>query len=288
MNKILTSGCALLLIASLAGCSALTQKKTVNTTQTNSETRTTTQKQKIPAVDKVLFGEWTALTVGDQTVTGDERPYVIFDTTSTNPYLVKVYANNGCNTLNGSVVITPGGEMKKTATFPTTMRLCPNAPYELGVNMALETVSTYKMEKIGDDYELSMYNPEGYKLMTLGKSGISFLNGAWTVTKVGNETIKEDVGMQLVIDIPEEKIHGNGGCNVINGKIFIDPSKKNSIQFTNLITTMMYCPNLQLEQALLVALEQVETAVTENNGKTATLKDASGKPIISLKRLNLK
>lgn len=288
MNKIILIGSTLLVGGLLWSCSIFSPKQTVNVSPETNEVVTTTAPETIIAIDKVLYGEWTASTVGELTVTGDERPYVIFDTTAVNPYIVKVYANNGCNTLNGEMAITPGGEMKKTSEFPTTMRYCGNAPYEIGFNMALNTVSSFKIEKIGEDYLLTMLNTNGTPLMTMSKSNISFMNGAWAIVKIGNETISEDKGIQIVVDIPESKIHGNAGCNVVNGKIFIDPDKTNSIQFTNLITTMMYCPNMQLEQAFLVALEQVETAIPENNGETAILKDAGGQAVLTLKRLNLK
>lgn len=288
MKKICLSISIGILTAGLSGCSIFSPKQTVTVNQETNEVVTETPTQTEKAISQVLYGEWTVSSVGELEVTGDERPYVIFDSTSVNPFILKVYANNGCNTLNGEMAVTPGGEMKKTSDFATTMRYCGNSPYELGVNMALETVNSFTIDKIGNDYMLTMKNANGNTIMTLNKSNISFLNGAWAVTKIGNQEISSDKGIQIVIDIPELKIHGNGGCNVINGKIFIDPAKQNSIQFTNLITTMMYCPNLELEQAFLVALEQVETAVPGSEDDTAILKDSSGKQVITLSKLNLK
>lgn len=290
MNKTRLIISCIALSGTMWSCSILQGNKNQNVAveKDTNEIVTTTPSQTEAAIDKVLYGEWVAQTVGEMTVEGDERPYVVFDTTATNPFIVKVYANNGCNTLNGQMAVTPGGEMKPTGAFPTTMRYCPNAPYEIGVNMALSTVSTYKIEKIENDYLLTLENGSGKTTMTLTKSGISFINGAWTVTKVGDQTVTPDKGLKLVIDVPEMKVHGNGGCNVINGNLFIDPAVQNSIQFKDLISTMMYCPNLELEQAFLVNLEQVETASEEEGGNVALFKDAEGKTVIVLEKLNLK
>lgn len=290
MNKAVLTICAAVLSGLVWSCSILQSNKPQNVTmeKDGNEAVTTEVPQTVAIIDKVLYGKWVAQTVGETAVEGDERPYVVFDTTVTNPFIAKVYANNGCNTLNGQVAVTPGGEMKPTSKFQTTMRFCPNSPYELGVNVALNSVASYKIRKIGTAYSLSLLNGSGKTMMTLMKNGISFINGAWTVTKVGDQSVSADKGLKLVIDVPELKIHGNGGCNVINGHLFIDPAVTNSIQFRDLISTKMYCPDLELEQAFLVALEQVETASADNGGDTVCLKNADGETVIGLQRLNLK
>ena len=139
------------------------------------------------------------------------------------PFQLRVYADNGCNTLNGDMAVTPGGDMRKVSDFLSTMKYCADAPYEIGINMAFETVTSFNIEKIGNDYLLYMKNSAGKPLMILRKSDISFINGAWRVTGLGNESISEESGMKLVIDVPELKVHGNTGCNILNGSIFCRP-----------------------------------------------------------------
>ncbi|MDE5838335.1 MAG: META domain-containing protein, partial [Paramuribaculum sp.] len=53
-------------------------------------------------------------------------------------------------------------------------------------------------------------------------------------------------------------------------------------------TTRMMCPDIENEQKFLVALEEVESASPEQNGSVVLLKDAHGKTVITLKKLNLK
>ncbi|MCI9607048.1 MAG: META domain-containing protein [Muribaculaceae bacterium] len=270
------------------GCSIFSPKPTVNVNKSTGEVKTESATETVAAIDKILYGEWTVANVNGQAVTGDDRPYVVFDTTSVNPFRLKVYANNGCNTINGDMSVTPGGDMHKASEFLSTMMYCADAPYEIGINMAFETVKSFNIEKIGNDYLLYMKNSAGNPLMILRKSDISFVNGAWTVTKIGNEDVAEDKGVKLVIDVPELRVHGNTGCNILNGNIFVDPDKQNSLQFKDLATTRMMCPDIENEQKFLVALEQVETVVPGPDGTTALLKDAHGKTLIALKRLNLK
>ena len=73
-------------------------------------------------------------------------------------------------------------------------------------------------------------------IMTLRNHNLSLLNGTWTVTEIDGNAI-DDENIRLVIDIPEGKLHGNSGCNLINGSISLDPKKKNAIQFSQIIST---------------------------------------------------
>lgn len=275
--------CALALGAGVTGCNSTKGQ----VAQQVATVKTETLKQTQAAISKVLYGEWTAVDVNGLAVTGDDRPYIIFDKTADNPYIVTAYANNGCNTLNGRFAVTPGGEMKIIGDFASTMRMCDNAPYEMGFNLALNYVTNYKLEQVGAEYLLYMMNGEGKNMMVLRKADAGFMNGAWQVTKIGQQEIGEDKGIEMVVDIPDMKVHGNAGCNVMNGTLFIDQAKQNSLQFRDLRTTRMTCPDIALEQQFMVALEQVETAVPGKSEGTAMLKDASGKVLVSLKRINI-
>ena len=288
MYKKLILPVAAAIVLATAGCSMLKPRPSVNIDKKTGTVATNTAINTVGAIDKILYGEWSVSNVAGAQVTGDTRPYVVFDTTMVNPFLLKVYANNGCNTLNGEIAVTPGGEMHKANNFLSTLEYCPDAPYAIGISMAFESVAKYKIDKVGRDYLLYMNNSAGKSLMVLRKCDISFINGAWAVTRIGEEAIPANKGIQFVIDVPELKIHGNTGCNILNGNIFIDPDKQNSIQFRDLATTRMACPDMTTEQALLVALEQVETAAPGLTATQALLKDAQGKTLLTLSRLDLK
>lgn len=281
-----------ILAISASGCSILSKTSTKNTITVNNATGevvVTKPSQTVAAIDNIIYGEWTVANVNNEAVTGDDRPYVVFDTAGVNnPFEIKIYANNGCNVLNGAMAVTPGGDMKKASDFLSTMKFCADAPYEIGINMAFENVAKFNIEKIGNDYLLYMKNKSGNTLMILRKSDISFINGAWEITKIGNTVIPTGSDMKLVIDIPELKVHGNTGCNILNGNLITDPDIQNSLQFKDIATTKMMCPDAQKEQNLLIALEEVETVSPGTDGQTALLKNSRGETLITLRRLTLK
>lgn len=249
-----------------------------------------TPKQTNAAVHKVLYGEWMVYKVGTQMVTGSERPYIIFDGSDTleATNMVKTYANDGCNIINGVYEITPGGKMERASEFISTMRLCPDAPYEMGMTLAMNDVRKFDLDKIGNDYLLSMKNASDSVLMVLRKYDLNFINGAWSVTAVNGTQIPSDAGINLVIDTPELKIHGNVGCNTMNGTIVLNPDRQNSMKFTNMVTTRMTCPNIRLEQQILEALSKVSTVTPQDDMAGAQLKDEAGNVLLTLKRLNLR
>lgn len=282
------SVCLLTSASILLAMSACKTQKVVNTTPVVGVVKTQTVEQTEGTIQKVLYGEWTASQVGDQHVTGENRPYIVFDEDSNNPFLVKCYANNGCNTLNGEYAVTPGGKMKATGELISTMMICPDAPYEMGFNMALNTVESYSIEKIGSDYLMYLKDGSGATTLILRKSDLDFVNGAWTVQKIGNTPAPQEAEMKIVIDIPELKIHGNAGCNVLNGDIKLNPDVQNSIEFTNLATTRMMCPYMETEQEFIKALESAKKVATTSNKDIIFFTDASGKTVVVLKRLMLR
>lgn len=280
MNKsiIITAAAVLFL------CSCNSRKVAVTTTgQVKTETATQTE----GAIQKVLYGQWIATNINGTAVTGNDRPYIVFDESSTNPFIVNLYAYDGCNILNGALAVTPGGQMSRTSEFLSTMKMCPDAQYEIGFTMALNTVSKYSIEQVGRDYLLYIKNAQGNTTMTLRKSDLGFANGAWQVTKLNGTAVPTDVEMQMVIDIPEQKLHGNAGCNTMNGSIYMNPDKQNSLEFKNIATTRMTCPQIALEQQLLTALAQVTTVQLGKDG-SLMLDDANCHTLVTLTKLNLK
>ncbi len=250
--------------------------------------KTETLNQTEGVINQVLFGEWTVADVGGKAVTGENRPYVIFDRETSNPFEVRCYANDGCNYINGAYAVTPGGKMQRINEFISTMRMCHDAPYEMGITLALNSVHNYAIEKVAQDYLLYFKNEAGQNTMVLRKCDISFINGAWKVETINGKEAKSADDLLLVIDIPEQKIHGNVGCNTLNGSISVNFDKQNAMSFSNLATTRMTCPDIATEQELLAALAKVETVIPGNNADTAQLKDAAGQTVITLSKINLK
>lgn len=201
-----------------------------------------------------------------------------------------LFCHTGCNYINGNVTFAPAaGTVTVNGSYISTMMACDDATMaiEQSLTGALDRVTAYKVEHISGAYFLYLNDATGKTLVTTRRWDNNFLNGAWNITRVGDINVGADSEACLVFDINEERIHGNTGCNIINGSLRLIDNRINGLEFTDLATTRMACPEpvMALEQALLLALEEVTSCQAEDNGNTAVLMDADNKPVIKLKRM---
>jgi heat shock protein HslJ len=84
-----------------------------------------------------------------------------------------------------------------------------------------------------------------------------------------------------------QTIHGDTGCNIINGIITLDPTKDMAIQFEDLRSSENECEQIENETALLLALESTESCKRVNQNEMALL-DNKGSIVIVLQRINLR
>lgn len=229
---------------------------------------------------KPLEGEWSITEVLGQevVVNGENHPKLTL--TPKGEGMLEVIGYNGCNYLNGvwnirGNRIIPAGEMI------SSLRACPDAPYEFSVNQALGQAAGYT---VADDSNITLNSASGNDVMKLRKRGLAFLNGAWKVTSIDGEPITANI--YIVLDIDEHKVHGNAGCNLLNGEIVVNLDKGDGIEFRNLVTTRMSCPDLATERQFLVAMENVATVAKGTNDDNASLLDSSAKPVVTLQRLS--
>lgn len=280
MNNIrLLAGVALLALIT-ASC-GVTKKTGTSQDKTTTPTPVVSQQNHPKVSSDALAGEWTVYTVGGNKVTGEKRPYLNFNMEDH-----RLYGSNGCNIINGNFELS-GNSKLKIGDMISTMMACADAPYEQAINLALDATQSFDITKKGHEYYLELRDNHGNNLMTLRKHNMDFLNGTWEVSEI-NGVKYDNPDMQMVIDIQEQKLHGNTGCNIVNGSLLIDPDKSNSIQFQNLATTRMACPPeiMKGETALLVALESVEYA---KKGKTGTIVmlDKNNAPVLVLKKVDV-
>lgn len=226
---------------------------------------------------EALQGEWVVYSINGILTTGDERPYVIFDDST-------MYANNGCNTINAQYRINNGKKSLSFSNQLSTQRYCNEneAPYEQGFNTALNSSHNIAFEERGNEYYLCFFSNTGATLMELRKANIDFFNGIWRITKINGDGGKcKNKNYTLAIDMIDKKVHGQLACNIVNGDILLDPNKQNSIMFLDLITTRMSCPDLAIENEILIALEKVEKYSKEKN-KRLLLKDKDGNVVLEV------
>lgn len=259
-------------------------EKTVKPETTIAETKNNTEKknnknmQSDSKLGEHLNGEWVIISVAGKAIpTTDEMPYITFEKETE-----KFYASNGCNILNGTYKIGGDGNLALENVL-STMKLCPENDFEAPLTKALSGSEkiNIKINELGHETYLRFFNSKGVELLSARKHNMDFLNGNWLITSVGGTTI-DDEEATLFIDINELKVHGNTGCNFFNGVLYINPDKSNAIDFSNLASTRMACPNMQQESAILLALEETTGAIEGSEGRVMLL-NSSGKELMTLK-----
>ncbi len=226
----------------------------------------------------IVKGDWAIETVNSKPAVGETAPYLKFV-----PNEKRVYGNNGCNIINASYEYNPSDSTLSFGNIASTMMACGMegiTDYE--INAALDATRFYTWRLNGDDYYLTLYDADHAPVMELMHQNFQFLNGTWAVREISGQSV--DVpDMKLVIDVDEGKLHGNTGCNIINGSLETDMDSANSISFQAIGMTRMACPDPNYETQLVVALEEAMKAKPLKEGKVALL-NSENKTVLLLER----
>lgn len=226
----------------------------------------------------VVKGDWSILNVAGKEAVGEKAPFLKFV-----PAQKKVYGNNGCNVINADYRYNPADSTLRFEKVATTMMACslPGIT-DSEINVALDATRYYSWSVADSDYYLYFYDSAHRRVMTLMHQNFDFLNGTWSVAAIEGKPV--DVpDMKLVIDVDEGKIHGNTGCNVLNGSMDINMEQANSISFSAIALTRMACPQPNYETALVVALEEAAAAKPISPSEVILFNE-SGKQVLTLRR----
>lgn len=236
---------------------------------------------KITNPSQQLYGEWDIVMLRNKKkVYTMERAYLYLDFAGGN----KVYGCNGCNTINGSFQLS-GNDMKFNE-FISTGESCRNVTNEKTIMHALADVRRYTLEAQYNAQYLNLMNNKGNVIMVLKRHNLDAMNGAWLVKEINSENVSE-LNMRVVIDAVMQTIHGDTGCNIINGIITLDPTKDMAIQFEDLLSGENDCESIDSETDLLLALESTVSCKRINQQEMALL-DNKGNIVIMLQRITLR
>ena len=227
-----------------------------------------------------LYGEWDIVMMRKKQVYTMERAYLYLDFAGGN----KVYGCNGCNTINGK--FSQSGNDISFSDFVSTGESCRNVTSEKTIMHTLAEVRHFTLETQYNAQYLNLMNAKGTVLMVLKRHNLDAMNGAWLVKEIESENVSQH-NMRMVIDAEMQTIHGDTGCNIINGVITLDPSKDMAIQFEDLQSGEHDCEAIDYETALLLALERTESCKRINQNEMALL-DNKGAIVIVLQRINLR
>lgn len=226
----------------------------------------------------MVKGDWAIEEVNGREAIGEEKPFMKFDNETK-----MVYGNNGCNSFSGSYAYNPKDSTISFSNMATTMRLCGKEGItDIQINLAMDAARYYSWEVKDSNYYVYLLNGDRQKVMTLMHRNFDFLNGVWRVTRINQKPINEP-DMKLVIDVAEGKLHGNTGCNILNGVLNTDMNGDSSICFSSIATTRMACPDSSNETSLLVALEDAAN-VKPLSPNEVLLLDTDGNAVLTLVR----
>lgn len=226
----------------------------------------------------IIKGDWTIEEVGGQPAVGEKVPYLRFE-----PSRKRVYGSDGCNVINATYTYNPADSTMRFDNLMSTMMACGKEGItDVQVNRALADARKYTWSLDGNDYHLTLLDGVGQPLMKMVHCNFEFLTGAWHVTAIEGEPVNI-AGMDLVIDIDEGKLHGNTGCNILNGRVETDLDTPNSISFSAIGTTRMMCPDIESETRLLVALEEATSARALSPDKVELL-GSNRQPVLTMVR----
>ena len=133
---------------------------------------------------------------------------------------------------------------------------------ENNVLSALNKVKKYK--KLGKE-NIALCGASNRPIVVLQKkesvSKLSDLEGKWIISEAAGEAIPDGMEKQPFIEfnIAEKSLHGNAGCNLINGAFQVDDENPSAISFPQVISTMMACPDMEVEGRVLKALNSVQS-----------------------------
>lgn len=226
----------------------------------------------------IVKGDWAIETVNGKSAVGETAPYLKFVHEER-----RVYGNNGCNVINASYKYNPVDSTLSFSDVLSTMMACGmEGITDAEINAALGEAQYYTWSLNGDNYYMTLYNSNHEAVMGLMHQNFQFLNGTWLVKEIEGKAVNVP-DMKLVIDVDEGKLHGNTGCNIINGTLETDMDAANSISFQSIGMTRMACPDANYETQLVMALEEAMRVNPLKEGRVALL-GSQDKVVLLLER----
>ena len=116
------------------------------------------------------------------------------------------------------------------------------------------------------------------------KTDAKKLEGKWNVVEVKGEKILKEGLPYMEFDMAQNKLHGNAGCNMFNTTITLDANDVSSITIAPGAATMMACPDMATEDAIMKAMGDVKAVKAGNSESEMTLEDQDGNVLLVLSK----
>lgn len=228
-------------------------------------------KEAVAVNENAMNGEWNIVEIQGNPVQAESQPFIGFDTKEG-----RVYGNSGCNQMMGALTLSKPNKIE-LGQMASTLMACPDMETERLMLNALASVKSLKCS----GKTLVLYGADKEPVMLLQKRfevvPLSSLKGDWRVVSLYGAALPE--GMETVpalnFDVTANRVTGNSGCNRLSGEIRHDAAVENSISFANVASTRMACPDMDTENQVLSALNQVCAYGMLANGHLALMAEGS-------------
>ena len=217
-------------------------------------------------------GQWTLVSIGKNGVTDDiDIPYIIFEPDKDNAGRAlptgMAYVSNGHKIINARYTLS---ENAVTFTGPVASQDVTKS--ENKVKMTL----THKL----NEFDLSFNDNSNRPMLSFVRHDIGFMDGKWQVNELYGENV-HDVQANLCIDVAQQRIHGNTGCNYFNGDLAVTPYEPSSIDFSGMVVDSHGGKKVRQERLMLVALEEANSYLKLSDTSIALI-NSHGKQVMKL------
>lgn len=110
------------------------------------------------------------------------------------------------------------------------------------------------------------------------------LEGKWNVIEVKGEKILKEGLPYMEFDMAQKKLHGNAGCNMFNTTVTLDDNNVSSITIAPGAATMMACPDMATEDAIMKAMGDVNAVKAGSSESEMLLVDEDGNTLLVLSK----
>jgi uncharacterized lipoprotein NlpE involved in copper resistance len=181
-----------------------------------------------------------------------------------------------------------GIETTLTLNKDNTYKLVRNYQGKADARPAVST-GTFSWNKEGSKVTLSNEKPSDYQVgenqvfaldmegkritgdlaskYTLAKLDLAITEKYWKLTEIMGKPVEKTEGMgkepHMILKASDFRVSANGGCNQMNGSFTLKPM--NRISFSQMISTMMACPNMEIEKQLGEVLSKADSYIIQGD-----------------------
>ena len=123
-----------------------------------------------------------------------------------------------------------------------------------------------------------------------GKQPESITEKYWKLVEINGKQVVLDEsskGAFIILKNEDNRVNGSGGCNTFNGTYQLDEAALR-IRFSQMVSTMMACLNMEVENELMRVLEMADNYAMSPDGKNLFLNRARMAPLAKFEVIYLK